>query len=141
MVIAGWQGAVASLEGGVARGAAVLGVPLDGPVPLLNGTHPAGFRAGPPLTPRGQHAVHRAGRVLLAPPPLDQFLGTGLSSVLRVELDHASAFPAPVAARLGARPPLGPGREHAVDDGGRGLVARGRQPVVRRQARQSAQGR
>lgn len=59
MVIAGREGAVASLEGGVARGAAVLGVPLDGPVPLLNGTHPAGLRAGPPLTPRGQHAVHR----------------------------------------------------------------------------------
>lgn len=42
-VVARWQRAVAPLESGVTAGTAVLRVPLDGSVPLLHGSRPAGL--------------------------------------------------------------------------------------------------
>lgn len=140
-VVARWQRAVTPFESGVTAGPSVLRVPLDGAVPLLYGARSAGLGAGSPLAPRRQHAVHRARRVLLALSPLDQSLGTRLAAVLRIQLDHAPSLAAPVAARLGAGTPLGPRRQHAVDDRRRGLVARRRKHVDRRHTVQLADGR
>lgn len=140
-VVARWKRAVAPFESGVTAGSSVLRVPLDGAMSLLHGSRPASLGAGTPLTPRRQHAVHRAWRVLLALSSLDQSLGTRLAAVLRVQLDHAPPLPTAVAACLGAGPPLRPRRQHAVDDRRRRLVARRRQHVDRRHTVELADGR